>query len=91
MKGVGTQSGVEAEAIVSLDYSKDFPHHGHGGFAGLAKFRRRISWRCSREQNPSPAWRGAATKKPNFHARHGKSRAKHEDGYLAAAPREAPK
>jgi hypothetical protein len=73
MKGVGAESGGKAEAIVFLDYSKDFPHTRQAGFVGLAKFRRRISWRCSREQNPSPAWPGPATKNPIFHASRGKA------------------
>ena len=80
---------VGAEAIVFLDYSKDFSHMRQGGFAALAKLRRRISRRCSREQNPSPAWRGPATKTLNLHA-NPESRPKHEDGYLARPPREAP-
>jgi hypothetical protein len=73
MKGVGAECGVKAETIVFLDYSMDFPHTRQGGFDGLAKFRRRISWRRLRAQNPSPAWRGPATKNPIFHARRGKS------------------
>jgi hypothetical protein len=36
-------AAVKAEAIVFLDYSKDFSHMRQGGFAALAKLRRRIS------------------------------------------------
>jgi hypothetical protein len=42
MKGVGVKYGVKAETIVFLDYLKDFTHPRQAGFAGLAKFRRRI-------------------------------------------------
>lgn len=73
MKGVGAECGVKAEAIVILDYFKDFFPTRQGGFIGQAKFRRRISWRCSREQNPWPAWRGPRQKNPNFRASCGKS------------------
>jgi hypothetical protein len=43
-------AAVKAEAIVFLDYSKDFSHMRQGGFAALAKVLPRISWRCSREK-----------------------------------------
>jgi hypothetical protein len=55
MKGIGAECGVKTEAIVFWDDSKDFPHMRQGGFVGLGKVRRRISWRCAREENPSPA------------------------------------
>ncbi len=48
MKGVDIESGVNAEALVFLDYFKDFPHTRQGGFAGLAMFRRCIARRCPR-------------------------------------------
>ena len=55
MKGVGAESGVKAEAIVFLNYSKDFSQTRQAGFVHLTKSRRRISGRRLREQNPSPA------------------------------------
>ncbi len=66
MKEVSAESGVKAEAIVFLGYSKYFPHTRQAGFVRLAKVRRRISRRCSREQNPSPVWPSPATKNPDL-------------------------
>ena len=66
MQGDCAESGVKAEVIVFLNDFTDFPHSRQAGFVDLAKFRRRISCRCSREQNPTPAWCGPATKIPNL-------------------------
>jgi hypothetical protein len=40
MKGVGAESGVKAEAIVFLNYSKDFSQTRQAGFVHLTKSRR---------------------------------------------------
>ena len=76
MKGVGAKCGVKAEAIVFLDYFTDFPIHGKAGFAGLAKSFAGMSRSHDKKRSSTPA---------------AESRARHEDGYLAAAPSEAPK
>jgi hypothetical protein len=71
MQGVGAESGVKAEAVVFSGYFDNFPHPWRNGFAGLAKFCRRIE-RCTPKQNPPPALRGSAAN-PIFHASRGKS------------------
>jgi hypothetical protein len=43
MKGSAPTGAATAEAIVFLEYFKEFPHTRQAGFVGLAKFRRRFS------------------------------------------------
>jgi hypothetical protein len=88
-KRVGAECSVKAEAIVFLDYSKDFPIRGRAGLQ-LGEGSPSDFLAVLAGKNASPAWRGPAIENPIFHAGRGKA------SYTRTVtwprpPREAPK
>jgi hypothetical protein len=90
MKGLAAESGARAEAIVFLEYFKEFPDTRQAGFVGLAKFPPSYLLAVQVEAKSFAAMarsygRNRTSRPP------AEGRARHEDAYPVAAPGQAPK